>query len=231
MLPYPSVRIPLGVCVWSQQSWNIVENLKLNEPSLLRRLLSVGSSWQGWERGERRGQLPGFRSKMRVSYVQAAGWRKSISDYEIVGKFASRWQDYRTLFRILDYITTTQKAISQFYCSCRTSWKQKCTEHNLTKKVIFYKMTRVLSSQHFRWSESVTYCSTVHHSWLKNNMGVVKIPWKQGAKWPWERELNGMTVIKYCIKLKASRFTQICTLVWLSFLGCPSHGFGRKKRP
>ena len=152
-------------------------------------------------------------------------------DYATVGKFASRWQDYRTPFRTLDYIRTTQKAIPQFYCSWRTSWKQKCTEHNLTKGVIFYKITRVLSSQHLRWSESLTYCSTVHRTWLKHSKDVVKIPWKLGAKSPWERELSGMTVIKYCIELKASRFTQICTLVWLSFLGCPSHSFGRKNRP
>ena len=76
-------------------------------------------AWQGWREGRGGGQLPGF---------------------------ASRWQDYRTVFRTLDYITTTQKAIPQFYCSWRTSWKQKCTEQNLTKEVIFYKMTRVLSS-------------------------------------------------------------------------------------
>ena len=40
----------------------------------------------------------------------------------------------------------------------------KCTKHNVTKEVIVYKMTRVLSSQHLSWSESHIYCSTAHHS-------------------------------------------------------------------
>ena len=40
----------------------------------------------------------------------------------------------------------------------------KRTKHNITKEVIFYKMTRVLSSQHLSWSESHIYCSSAHHS-------------------------------------------------------------------
>ena len=53
----------------------------------------------------------------------------------------------------------------------------RCTKRNITKEVIFYKMTRVLSSQHLSWSESHIYCSTTHHSNLfKSFKDVVRSP-------------------------------------------------------
>ena len=61
----------------------------------------------------------------------------------------------------------------------------KCTEHNLTKEVIFYKMT--FKSSLFAALEVVReYCSTAHHSWFESFDG----------------------------ELKVTRLTQIYNLVW-----------------
>ena len=143
------------------------------------------------ERGlKRKDWIPNRKPIMRVPkrFFGARDFETGSLEFKAL-KMGVRFgiKSLKGLLGTLYYTTVNQKAIPQFYCSWRTTWKQKCTEHNLTKEVIFYKMIRVLSSQHLMWSKSLTYCSTVHHSWFKSNSDVAKFPESREKTGPQER--------------------------------------------